>query len=742
MPIGTTLYKKNGIYVIEDKNGVYPYGTEWNLNATTYPEGVKLATRTENYGVTKIPNLARTDNTIHGLILRINQILEAGNTGIRDVSTVQGALNRLNDIIARIDKMKSGQFVIVDEYGRMHSADFTTTQAFSTTNEQASHTETNSKASSEDRWISLEVNPQYNKPNFTLIHNHTRVDDTETTSDKNGEATIAAADRGNNNNTTDVLKLYTPIVDNMGHIVGKNTETVTLPYSFKHINTKGVDNVNNADIYTTITTVDNGANTSTLAGTGNTALQADKTQDSLTINPANKWIQTKISPAGTGKNDTDALVIAHEIHAIDTVSRKTDLNSPAVNTITLQDTVYDAAGHLVENHAHEYTLPFGFKSIGLSQSTATSQLSTNTNTTVADNTQDTLNLAAANKWIRTAGNNSTNTIQIAHEIHDIDTDAATGTDLNNSGNSTFTVQDLVFDEAGHVTSNKTHQYTLPHNFKTITIGAATTATGDGSTNTTHVNLVADSHIDTLTINPGNRWIALEGQEGSDILTIAHAHAGDDTGRLYGDATAQTPKFGATFQVPYFGVDEAGHVKTKSAHTVTIPKPSLTNGAGNVVTGLSLDSETGAFAETKANVGTLPITDFDPNIAANVLQVTDSINTALAKLQSRIANNEKTITDLDVTDTAVADQYISSVTQVDGKITVSRADLPTASTMAFGSGEINNIGQSGLEIKISDTETVMLGSIGLEANPTLIYVINSMIDRINELEEIIAKLHTV
>ena len=337
----------------------------------------------------------------------------------------------------------------------------------------------------------------------------------------------------------------------------------------------------------------------------------------------------------------------------------------------------DAAGHLVENHSHEYTLPFGFKSVALSQSTATSQLSTNTNTTIADNTQDTLNLAAANKWIRTAGNNSTNTIQIAHETHDIDTNPATGTDLNNSANSTFTVQDLIFDEAGHVTSNKTHQYTLPYNFKTVAIGAATTAVTDGSTNTTNVNLVADSHVDTLTINPGNRWIALQGQDGSDTLTIAHAFAGSDAGRVYGDATAQTPQFGATFKVPYFGVDAAGHVNTQSEHTVTIPKPSLTPGTGNVMVGLSLTPETGAFVATNANVGTLPITGFTPSITAAELQVDDSINTAFGKLQSRIAAEEKRVDDLDVVDNAIEKQYVTSVSQTDGKITVSRGSLTEA-----------------------------------------------------------------
>ena len=34
----------------------------------------------------------------------------------------------------------------------------------------------------------------------------------------------------------DVLHLYTPYVDAAGHVVGKNIETVTLPFGFKEKN--------------------------------------------------------------------------------------------------------------------------------------------------------------------------------------------------------------------------------------------------------------------------------------------------------------------------------------------------------------------------------------------------------------------------------------------------------------------------------------------------------------------------
>jgi hypothetical protein len=57
---------------------------------------------------------------------------------------------------------------------------------------------------------------------ITIKHNFTKVEDTVSVSD-------------NNISNSDAINLYTPIVDAKGHVVGKNTETVTLPFGFKTI---------------------------------------------------------------------------------------------------------------------------------------------------------------------------------------------------------------------------------------------------------------------------------------------------------------------------------------------------------------------------------------------------------------------------------------------------------------------------------------------------------------------------
>jgi len=44
------------------------------------------------------------------------------------------------------------------------------------------------------------------------------------------------------------------------------------------------------------------------------------------------------------------------------------------------------------------------------------------------------------------------------------------TDLDGIGE--FEVQDIQFDEAGHMTHNQVHKYILPHNFRNINVSSS------------------------------------------------------------------------------------------------------------------------------------------------------------------------------------------------------------------------------------------------------------------------------
>ena len=69
-----------------------------------------------------------------------------------------------------------------------------------------------------------------------------------------------------------ILKLYTPIVDNAGHVVGKNTETVTLPYGYKYLETNnGADDIAGKDLYTNLDKDKNILNTKNIPSTNTEA---------------------------------------------------------------------------------------------------------------------------------------------------------------------------------------------------------------------------------------------------------------------------------------------------------------------------------------------------------------------------------------------------------------------------------------------------------------------------------------
>lgn len=65
--------------------------------------------------VKELIGFAYNYNTIHGLILRLNRILREGDMTTRDISTVQGALNRLNDEISRVGSYNLSTLQVIND---------------------------------------------------------------------------------------------------------------------------------------------------------------------------------------------------------------------------------------------------------------------------------------------------------------------------------------------------------------------------------------------------------------------------------------------------------------------------------------------------------------------------------------------------------------------------------------------------------------------------------------------------
>ena len=142
------------------------------------------------------------------------------------------------------------------------------------------------------------------------------------------------------------------------------------------------------------------------------------------------------------------------------------------------------------------------------------------------------------------------------------------------------------------------------------------------------------------------------------------------------------------------------------HTVS----DVTATTGKYVSGVKVD-ETGALtiketALTADGVAATPITAGDETVAVEG----DKVSTQIANLAKSIKAAAKTADDaikaLDVTDTAVDGKYVSAVSETDGKITVTRADLPTLSVKA-GSEQFAAVNNHEVEIKTTALNTVGL-----------------------------------
>ena len=142
------------------------------------------------------------------------------------------------------------------------------------------------------------------------------------------------------------------------------------------------------------------------------------------------------------------------------------------------------------------------------------------------------------------------------------------------------------------------------------------------------------------------------------------------------------------------------------HTVS----DKTATTGKYVSGVKVD-ETGALtiketALTAAGVAATPITAGDTTVAVTGANVSDQITSLAKSIKAATKTADDAIKALDVADTAVAGQYVSAVSETDGKITVTRADLPTLSVKT-GSEQFAAVNNHEVEIKTTALNTVGL-----------------------------------
>ena len=136
-------------------------------------------------------------------------------------------------------------------------------------------------------------------------------------------------------------------------------------------------------------------------------------------------------------------------------------------------------------------------------------------------------------------------------------------------------------------------------------------------------------------------------------------------------------------------------------------------AGKYVSGVHVNEngelaiDRGELAAT--NIKATAITGNDATVAVEGTNVSDQITSLAKSIKSASKTANAAIDALDVTDTAVSGQYVSAVSETNGKIKVIRADLPTLSVKT-GSGQFAAVNNHEVEIK-----TTALNTFGINKN---------------------------
>ena len=140
---------------------------------------------------------------------------------------------------------------------------------------------------------------------------------------------------------------------------------------------------------------------------------------------------------------------------------------------------------------------------------------------------------------------------------------------------------------------------------------------------------------------------------------------------------------------------------------------VTAETGKCVSGVHVD-ETGALTIDQTelaatNINATAITASDETVAVEGDKVDAQIASLAKSIKSAAKSADDAIKGLDVADTAVEGKYVSAVSEEDGKITVTREDLPTLSVKA-GSEQFVAVDNHAVEVK-----TTALNTVGLTKN---------------------------
>lgn len=326
--------------------------------------------------------------------------------------------------------------------------------------------------------------------------------------------------------------------------------------------------------------------------------------------------------------------------------------------------------------------------------------------TIVNTTSQWINASVTNPIVGGAQHPQFNIEHVTNNFATSNANSSSVFSIGISGNN-LQIQLPIIDAAGHVigatnpsAQGSTNAVALPSAYATIIDD------NNGS-------ITASSTGDSIAITTSDAWLTTA--VSTDGLIIAHNNAQTAIVTV-GETQDALPHFGESFKVLEIGTDNKGHVSTITEHSVTMPTCTLTDTVANgadVITQLTLNASTGAFSTTRANIGSLLLTDYTTT-SASAVSASDTLNTAIAKLQAQITAND-------------------SANLVNNFTTTSTGNVMTTMVLNDGTitGSYNNIGA----LQLTGYDLTNNGTVetAISANDTLNTAIQRLEYRLNGIE---------
>ena len=188
-----TYYKKNALLCVKsDYCNIFSIGSGWSDAAEYVPASVDLAFKIFYYEMMPLIGFGRDLNTINGLILQTNKLLEQRDSKTRELTTIRGSINYINDIIKKFTTIKPNRIMVSDVYGRLTAGEV---------------------SDNNQGLIDMVVGGIGNKTKVTIQHK--KLSGVDTTSNN-----ILSVDQN--------LSIKTPLVDSCGHVIAWDTKNISL----------------------------------------------------------------------------------------------------------------------------------------------------------------------------------------------------------------------------------------------------------------------------------------------------------------------------------------------------------------------------------------------------------------------------------------------------------------------------------------------------------------------------------